>query len=141
MIANLMQHPLRKDSKSVGFNSGSPRFQEKKQVQIITGHDPFTGNLFILKDDKSNLGPGYYLNQNDIEGMRRYYNNLLKHKRLSPRNNLQYGGAGGFSSSTSREDGSLFKTISDQKAYQGYIGQYYNSEQSSVMKNTKNQKY
>ena len=60
--------------------------------------------------------------------MRRYYDNILKHKRLSPRNNLAYGGAGGFSSTTSREEGSLFKTMSQQKAYKGFIGQYYNNE-------------
>ena len=57
-----LQNTIRQKENLVSFNSSSPRFQAKKQIQIVTGQDAENGDLYIIKDDKSNLGPGYYKN-------------------------------------------------------------------------------
>lgn len=61
---------IRQKHNLISFNSSNPRFESQKQIQIITGQDPESGNLYIIKDDKSNLGPGYYKNQDDIAKMK-----------------------------------------------------------------------
>lgn len=64
---------IRQNDNLVSFNSSSPRFETQKQIQIITGQDPETGNLYIIKDDKTNLGPGYYKNHEDIQNMKQEF--------------------------------------------------------------------
>lgn len=69
---------IRQNDNLVSFNSSSPRFETQKQIQIITGQDPETGNLYIIKDDKTNLGPGYYKNQEDIQNMKHEFSKLMQ---------------------------------------------------------------
>ena len=99
----------------MSFNSSSPRFKQDKNIQIVTGQDLESGNLYIIKDDKQSLGPGYYKNHDDIAIMKAQFENaVLRTKDL--RNRMQ---GGGFGSTTSREEGSNIQTALKQKAFQG----------------------
>ena len=65
-IKNLMEHPIQKKTKDhVCFGFTNQRFKPDRKVSIITGQEPESGNMYIIKDDKSNLGPGYYYGRRD----------------------------------------------------------------------------
>lgn len=53
----------------------------------MTGQDADNGNIYIIKDDKTNLGPGYYKNYDDIETMKKQFKNIMMKNRLQKRNN------------------------------------------------------
>jgi len=81
-----LQNTIRQKENLVSFNSSSPRFQAKKQIQIVTGQDAENGDLYIIKDDKSNLGPGYYRNQDEIQNMKDQFSQILLKNRFRKRN-------------------------------------------------------
>ena len=121
---------IRQRDNMISFNSSSPRFAQDKQIQIITGQDPESGNLYIIKDDKSNLGPGYYKNADDIKQMKAEFTDAVNKNRQKH---------GAFGSSTGREVGSNINNHIASNSYQGVAGQYYDSVgQSSVVKKTHN---
>ena len=39
-------------------------------MTVITGQDPISGYLYIIKDDKEKVGPGYYDDQDQIKNMK-----------------------------------------------------------------------
>ena len=65
----------------ISFNSSSPRLDTQKQIQIVTGQDPDTGNLYIIKDEKTSLGPGYYKNESDIKNMKQEFKQMVQRNR------------------------------------------------------------
>ena len=107
--------------RSLPFISKSPRFNMGNRITIFTGQDSKTGNLYIIKDDKTNLGPGYYKDQNEIARAREYYKNIMRDRRHSQ---SIYGGPCGFSSTSSRYDGSVIKAAVHSSASASGIGFY-----------------
>jgi len=121
----------------ISFNSSSPRFDTQKQIQIVTGQDPDTGNLYIIKDEKTNLGPGYYKNESDINSMKKEFQEIVNRNRLKNDTTRLRPSGGvpgvGFGSSTTKAEGSNIQTAVNSKAYQGVVGQYYNEGGQSSM--------
>ena len=119
----------------ISFNSSSPRFDTQKQIQIVTGQDPDTGNLYIIKDEKTNLGPGYYKNESDIQNMKKEFQTIVDKNRLKNETTRIRGPTiGGFGSTTSRDEGSSIQTALKSKAYGGVAGEYYNETGQSSLK-------
>ena len=65
-----LRNTIRQKENLISFNSGTQRFQTQKQIQIVTGQDAENGNLYIIKDDKNSLGPGYYKNADEVNTMK-----------------------------------------------------------------------
>ena len=101
-----LKNSIRQKDNLVSFNSSSPRFEAQKQIQIITGQDPESGNLYIIKDDKTNLGPGYYQNQEEIKSIKKEFEAIMSKNRQAKIRNTAVSPQGGFGSSTTREVGS-----------------------------------
>lgn len=99
--------------------------------------------MIVINDGKTNLGPGYYQNEDDIKYFKKRYKDMVKtgRRNVSKSNLAFHSNSNGFSSSTAREEGSLLKTLTNQKSYKGTLGQYYNSNESSVIKKSFNAKY
>lgn len=107
----------------------------------MTGQDADNGNIYIIKDDKTNLGPGYYKNYDDIETMKKQFKNIMMKNRLQRRNNsiLNNESQAGFGSAVQKTHGGSIDTKLEQTAYKGVAGQYYDSiRDTSFLKPTFN---
>ena len=107
----------------------------------MTGQDADNGNIYIIKDDKTNLGPGYYKNYDDIETMKKQFKNIMMKNRLQKRNSSILNGESqaGFGSAVQKTHGGSIDTKLEQTAYKGVAGQYYDSiRDTSFLKPTFN---
>ena len=107
----------------------------------MTGQDTDNDNLYIIKDDKNNLGPGYYKNHSDIDQMKQQFNKIIEKNRFKRRNNshVSINAPEGFGSSQRKEAGGSIDTKIEQTAYGGTAGQYYDSiRDTSILKPTFN---
>lgn len=136
-----LQNTIRQKENLISFNSGTQRFQTQKQIQIVTGQDSESGNLYIIKDDKNNLGPGYYSNHDDIQNMKQQFKQIMLRNRLKKRNNslVSADSKEAFGSSQLKTAGGSIDTKLEQTAYKGVAGQYYDSiRDTSILKPTFN---
>jgi hypothetical protein len=62
--------------------------------------------LYIIKDEKTNLGPGYYNNESDIMSMKKEFQTIVDKNRLKNETTRLRPTLGGFGSTTTRDDGS-----------------------------------
>lgn len=107
----------------------------------MTGQDAENGNIYIIKDDKTNLGPGYYKNYDDIQHMKQQFKQIMQKNRGKKRNNSisQADNKEGFGSSVQQAKGGSIDTKIEQTAYKGVAGQYYDSiRDTSFLKPTFN---
>ena len=72
-----ISHRRNSNMKGVSFMSSSPRFRNEIPTLVTTTH-PETGQVVVINDGKTNLGPGYYLNENDIQIIRRRYKDVVR---------------------------------------------------------------
>ena len=134
-----LQNTIRQKENLISFNSGTQRFQTQKQIQIVTSQDSANGNLYIIKDDKNNLGPGYY--NTDIQNMKQQFKQIMLKNRLKKRTNSLVSAESkeGFGSSQVKTAGGSIDTKVEQTAYKGVVGQYYDSiRDTSFLKPTFN---
>lgn len=134
-----LQNTIRQKENLISFNSGTQRFQTQKQIQIVTSQDSANGNLYIIKDDKSNLGPGYY--NTDVDIMKQQFKQIMLKNKLKKRNNSLVSAESkeGFGSSVQKTVGGSIDTKVEQTAYKGVAGQYYDSiRDTSFLKPTFN---
>ena len=120
------------------FITREKRFKEtnKNRITIFTGQDPVSGHLYIVKDDKTNLGPGCYRDQYEIEQARSQYKNLIQQNRRVD----IFGSPGGFSSTSARDAGSSINAQAHNNSYPGKIA-FHEKRHSSVCKPTFNTKF